>query len=180
MNNNSIRKQIRKTLDVEPTTTGNYDKLKSCLIVKEGGLDTRIDDWFKGCVESLYFRPNKLVLVLLGDRCIGKSTFINKINHFSVQCELEDAIYHNMIMETKFTKNNLNIAMDKNFTTELGEYPCDKRFTSYCTAVEYWGFPQRKDFVIIELLKVDIEKLLTIDSLSLWIEIYNKFRMYQL
>jgi len=47
---------------------------------------------------------------------------------------------------------------------------------SYCCATNKWSFPQRKNFIIVPVKKINFELFNSINKELLWIEIFNKFK----
>lgn len=194
----NIREQIIKQLDkpapgFEYLPGNRYEQLKSCLILKPGTEETGgaiVDDWFKGVIESLYYRPNKFVLVLEGEgvknscfTVLVRGVFPPGINIMGGDLPV-DAIpyqmYDTLIISTEFTKNMLWLPTEDNFKVErprgvLVDY-CDKRLASYCTTTDKWVYPQRKNYIVLHLESINQELFNSIPKDLLWIEIFNKFK----
>jgi len=184
----TIREQIIKQFDKE-YVEGYYSQLKQCIELDwekfpirsdSVELENRIDNWFKGIINSLYYRPNKLVLVFKGEHGIGKKRFFNGLLPVPHICQYYEKanvyLYYNLLFRIEFTKRILNIPNEENFTVSLGEYPCDKRLASYCSTTHKWNFPQRKNFIIVPVKNINFELFNSIDKELLWIEIFNKFK----
>lgn len=195
-----IRKQIIDQLDRPiQAELGLYKQLKNCLIWKDGS-EWDLDLWFKGVIESLYYRPNKYVLVLKGKEAIGKSTFFRQLlphyedtntNFFDDfwYCEYNelssDHLYGSLILNTEFTKKLLNKSMEDNFIVRGDksfrdvvdvDASCNKRLASYCSTTNHWQHPPRNNFIVLHLESINHELFNNIDKLQLWIEIFNKFK----
>jgi hypothetical protein len=170
------REKIIMELSVTPETTGLYDKLKSC-IVTEDELDPRIDDWFKGVIHSLFYRPNKLALILEGDELHNSLFLRNLLYEKRLYSENHKDIYDCLLLDFLFNKGNITYPSRGNFTVILGEYPCDKRLASYAGTERSWVYPKRNDFIVIPVVDICWEMFHTINKKQLWIEIFNKFKL---
>ena len=191
----TIRQQIIKQLDKpdEPFTEcySHYSDLKQSIELDWGKipnrsdsveLEDRIDDWFKGVINSLYYRPNKLVLVLEGEQGIGKTFFFRNLlwtNSFFSDIYEKTDVFEMLICDMEFTKYRLDIPSVEDFTIRhpYTERPvADKRLCSYCSTTNKWSFPQRKNFIIVPVKKINFELFNSINKELLWIEIFNKFK----
>lgn len=204
----NIRQQIIQQLDKPVEYFSLYYELKSCLEytnVQQGDFtntDSKIDMWFQGIIESLYYRPNKYVLVLEASQNIGKSSFFRSLfPDIMKKYYYEDSflglatedIYSTIIMNLEFTKKYLNMPMEENFIvndfdayeasmTQMGYeiggkiISSDKRLASYCSTTNKWQHPPRKNFIVLKLESINQELFNSIDKLQLWIEIFNKFK----
>ena len=184
----TIREQIIKELDVTPEYQGLYYSLKLCLKTNDGILDSSIDNWFRGIVESLFYKPNHYLLILEGkenfdnffiDLMPERLYFIYSYNN---QFKSVD-IYYSLIKEISFDfKKQQDIIEEDNFIVieenakQLIEPGTDKRMCSYCSTTDNWSFPQRKNVIVLHLESVDWEKYKSIDKLQLWREIFFKFK----
>lgn len=174
----NTRQRIIIELNHTSETEDLYDKLKSCIISK--GDVNLIDEWFSGVIKSLYYTPNKWMLVFEGDEVYNytfftnllydKTLFVSKDNYSG------DDIYFNLIANVELTKKNINCSANVNFTVNHGEYPCDKRLASYFSTVKEWVYPKRKNAIIIPVLEIDWQIFHSINRRKLWIEIFNKFK----
>lgn len=169
------RQKIIAELDRTPTTTDLYDQLKSCICTVEP-LDPRIDDWFKGVIDSLYYRPNKLALILEGTVMLNDNFIVNMLYDRSLHTDSDLKMYECLILDMCFEKYNLNYPSRANFTVTRGEYPCDKRLASYVDTKLSWVYPKRKDFIVIPVVEIDWKLFNSINKKKLWIEIFNKFK----
>lgn len=201
-----IREEIIKYLSEPYPLLGEeefnlYDKLKDCIFIKfyyensthilsckeiDSFSTCRIDDWFKGVIESLYYRPNHFALIFKGEnqgdffryllpepipRLIAGSTNIKYLS-----------VYEPILIEYEFEKNTLDIVMEDNFTTitDYSLFPfgvgTTKRLSSYCSIVKDWHHPPRKSFIVLDVVDINLELFNSIDKYLLWIEIFNKFK----
>lgn len=160
-------------LNVTPETTGLYDKLKLCILT-DSEMDSRIDDWFKGVIHSLFYRPNKAALVFVGNEVSNSMFFRNLVYDKLLYSDNYNDMYDCLILDYTFNKYNLVYPSRGNFTISLGE--CDKRLASYISTEFSWSHPKRKDFIIIEVNEIDWALFHTINRKQLWIEIFNKFK----
>lgn len=202
----NIRQQIIERLDkpvsiIEEYKEYHYNRLKLCLnTIPEqcGSKMIDIDLWFKGVIHSLYYRPNKYVLVLEGEQGIGKSEFFRRLfwNHYVETSDtkiLQHLIYDNLVIQFDegMEKKHLNLPMEDNYIINQVANPflstngdllnpecvvCDKRLASYCCTTNKWQFPQRKNYIILHLESINQELYNSIDKELLWIEIFNKFK----
>lgn len=190
----TIREQIIKELDKpftfdESKESSPYNKLKQCIEIDMEKflkmeyivqLEDRIDGWFKGVINSLCYRPNKLCLVFESEKPCGKQYFFNNLfpnkDWFSHEFQPNNYLYSKLVIETSFIKNSLTLPDQEGWTVTQGEYPCDKRLASYCSTTWHWGFPKRKNFIIVPVKKINYELFNSIPKDLLWIEIFNKFK----
>jgi hypothetical protein len=169
------RQKIIAELDRTPTTTDLYDQLKACLITRSP-IDPRIDEWFSGIISSLYYRPNKLALILEGNVMLNNNFITNIMYNRELCTDCIDNMYCSLILDLSFDKYNLNYPSRANFTVTHGEYPCDKRLASYVDTKLSWVYPKRKDFIVIPVVEIDWKLFNSINKKKLWIEIFNKFK----
>lgn len=196
----NIRQQIIEQLDkpapgFEYFLGNRYQQLKECLILKPGTDQTNgaiVDEWFKGVIESLYYRPNKNVLVLEGEQGIGKSWFFSNLmpkrvpytNNFwyvdAGSITFEKYLYSTLITDLEFEKLTLWLPTEENFITyhmfDMDKPVADKRLASYCSTTNKWVYPPRKNFIVLHLESINQELFNSIDKELLWIEIFNKFK----
>jgi hypothetical protein len=163
------------SLNVTPETTDLYDKLKLC-VVSSDEFESRIDDWFRGVIHSLFYRPNRTALVFVGNEVTNSMFFRNLVYDKILYSENHKDIYDCLVLDYTFNKHSLAYPSRGNFTVSLGEYPCDKRLASYVSTEFTWSFPKRKDFIVIEVDEINWTLFHTINRKQLWIEIFNKFK----
>lgn len=134
----NIREQIIQRLDKQYTAEtinesgiSYYRELKQCLntIPEQCGTKSQIlDDWFRGVIESLYYRPNKYVLVLEGKQGIGKTYFFRRLfprvwDELCLYTEIFNSdlihylIYDNLTVsfDEGMSKKDLNLPNEDNF-----------------------------------------------------------------
>lgn len=197
MNREEIIEYLDKPDLISYNATGQfelYSKLKyGCIKVSDSKLETlgdiidymdRVDEWFKGVIHSLYYRPNHTVLVLAGenqgdffrDLFPQKEMFIDCHANYMVRDEF---MYDYLCLELEFFKNTLNIPMEDNFIVRQNDITfayADKRLASYCSTCEKWPYPKRKDYIVLNVVDIDWDTFNSIDKHLLWIEIFNKFK----
>lgn len=167
-----------------------YQDLKDSLILLDPYTNiNRIDDWFKGIIGSLYYMPNRKVLILeqkennIFPSLLKSLVFFDKNLVFDSYPPIsEDDIYLNLIMYVEFDKRNLDISERDNFKLYQENIlksikpSCDKRLASYCTTTEKWVYPQRKNHIVLQLKEINWELFNSIDKLELWKEIFRMFK----
>lgn len=192
-----MRKEIRELLNKPYYSSGNYtdyDRLKESLTITfhyEGSerhltcrevdefSDCGIDHWFKGIIQSLYYKPNHYGLALVGKHEIGKTQFFRRLapqkdwygkdTYNSMIIDLEDAI----------VKKDLDYVEMDNFTVINPYTPeayAEKRLVSYCCSTNIWNYPPRKNWIVLNVESISFELYNSIDKEQLWIEIFNKFK----
>lgn len=194
----NIREEIIKKLDKPVEYFSLYYEMKSCLQYNNvqdkfyRNNDSMIDHWFKGVIESLYYRPNKYCLVLVGNHGLGKVKFLYNMlpeSIFNMKDDMTD-IYTHLIITNEFNKNDLKLPEQDNFkvvpcviekysdgrVSVLQEPSADKRLASYCCTTNVWRHPPRKNFIVLHLESINQELFNSIDKDLLWIEIFNKFK----
>jgi len=203
----TIREEIIKLLDVPVGELSEYDKLKKCLFINapyKGVVDTfrykeaeesykdftghsfiSIDTWLQGVIQSLFYKPNKYLLVLEGEEGIGKDSFFaNLLPDEQLYEERRTCIslYSTLIVNIEFFKNMLNIPLEDGFiiledNAKFLIHPgTDKRLCSYCTTTEKWRYPQRKNVIVLSVESIDWELYNSIDKLKLWQELFFKYK----
>lgn len=186
-----IREEIIKYLDKQVEKYSLYYQLKSCIeytnCVQHDGrnTDTLIDDWFKGVIDSLYYRPNHFALVLKGNNQgdFFRDLLPEPIPRLIAGCTNIKylSVYTPLIIEYEFEKTTLDIVMQDNFDV-LYQSGFDtlpsavKRLSSYCSITNTWPYPPRKSFIILDVVDINQELYNSIDKYLLWIEIFNKFK----
>ncbi len=175
-----MRQQIIKMLDVPFEQTGSYDRLKRC-IESPYPFDEGLDDWFRGVIQSLFYRPNHKMLVLLGEPNIGKTEFFRRLlPQEKWYAEGMSDIYKKLIinLDEDMQKPLLQL-VDKQDFQVMNPYShdiyCEKRLASYCCATHYWRYPPRKSTILIRVEHIDKDAYNAIDKQQLWIEIFNRF-----
>lgn len=201
-----IRKQIIEVLDSPSESSNLYDTLKDCILFKYKDIDISLyqesgfpdnrtigfDNWFKGVIRSLYYEPNKNLLVLEGKDEIELSKFLDKLIDDTclpmISLRLrntkvsENCLYHGMILDIDFEyKKTQDIIEQDNFyvyphVKDLIDPGTDKRLCSYCSTTTHWNYPQRKNVTVLKVESIDWEKYNAIPKLELWIEVFNLFK----
>ena len=192
-----LRDLIIKELDVinELPETSLYNKLKSCIIFKSPNFDdyseegdkieASFNNWFRGVISSLFYKPNENLLIFCGDKGIGKSYFFDNLfpdkGNLGVSA-IKTSVYNSMILEIEHNSkaNTISAIKDICFKVnkfEEGKPSCDKRLASYyITQNQKWHLPQRKDICVINVDSIDIKLFESIDKLKLWQEIFYIFK----
>jgi hypothetical protein len=129
-------------------------------------------------------------LVLSGTQGIGKTYLIRHLLPKELQsyfCEKSNlynsGIYDNLISndeyinDYKFIAANVNSDKFKVFNEYTEQVWCDKRLTSFCGSSNCWNFPQRKEFLVLELRDIKWEIFDNVDMMQVWRELYNKYKI---
>lgn len=183
----------------------SIDKLHSCLMFSdeteiESNL-VKLDFWLRGCIESLFYRPNKNTLVLIGEQGIGKSQFLRRLTEPSVAREPYtkgsgyslynegsnpgkqihiDFIYNYDIDTTSEFNRMCKLAQSDNFTVRFPysmQITTDKRLVSICSTANVWNFPQRKSVFVLKLKEIKWDVYNSIDKSKLWKELFCKYKI---
>jgi len=199
---NNIRQQIVELLSQPQTTTNLYDEMKCCLIVKThevgdmsgfGNIEPKcnihsIDEWFFGVIQSLFYKPNRNLLLLVGNPGIGKSEFLRRlfpqkemfVDTSSSYDVIKKFFYEKLIIDfdahTEVSKSALKTALASDgFKIIEGNLPvCEKRLASFCSTS---NTPPRslRSTIVLQLESIDKIRFNSIDKLKLWIEIFHRF-----
>lgn len=180
-----MRKEIIAQLD-KHAEFGHYQALKSCLILQDEFTTTSgpvVDDWFKGIIQSLFYRPNKYVLVLeyqddlkwfFRDLLPVKTWYCE---HYIYAEHNSTGCYDHLINNCVFERNVLNVPIrDDGIVVKINdEWEFEKRLWSYCTTTDNWRYT-RSNFILLRLEEINRELYNSIDKQKLWIEIFNRFK----
>jgi hypothetical protein len=176
----TIREEIIKSLNVECNTNDLYRKLIGTLCTCDA---ERLEPWFKGVIDSLFYHTNPYVLVLEGPAGIGKTHWLHHLWYNSYRYkELSEIrvpdLYEYPIINFDFEKRHLNIPEKDFFKIDtIDNMPiAEKRLASFCSSTNQWRYPQRKKYIVLKVEKIDHELYNSIDKRLLWIEIFNKFK----
>lgn len=134
------RQQIIEQLNKPAEVTGLYDQLKGCLSLDVSKyksiftIEEGIDNWFKGVIESLYYRPNHYCLVLVGKARIGKTEFFRRLLPFQQERDhrgIKISEYYNETWASLDLKMILfsHLIVQFEFTTKSLDYPNEDNFT---------------------------------------------------
>lgn len=140
------------------------------------GNDPRLDFFFQGVINSLYYKPNRNVLVLEGESATGKSNFFRSLfPHSELFTDHPNAdVYSYLFIDKEFTKDNLNLPLKDDFFIPDGDFPdCQKRLASYVCSTQKWTHPPRVNFIVVKLTEPIEPVTLNFD---LWKEIFSIFR----
>jgi hypothetical protein len=193
-----MRKEIIGLLDRPKTHEGYlYEELKDCIQVRfhyetrihhltlrevDEFSDSGIDHWFMGCIQSLFYRPNKYALVLKSEHQFGMDILFARLlpnNEWYAESEYDrynEHLYSKFILNHAFSKQSQDIIERDNFIVVDSAY-AEKRLCSYCSTVKAWNYPNRKHVIVLEVLKIDWERFEAINKLDLWVELFNRFKI---
>lgn len=179
----TIRERIIKLLDVNAPDTGLYKKLVESLELKAPMIDEAFDLWFRGVIQSLFYKVNRHCLVLEGNE-IDNYTWIYGLmdGDFYSDTRNCNSIYNSLICNIEFTKNSLVVVEHDNFiileenAKNLIPPACDKRLASYCSTTQRWIYPTRKSFIVLKVESINFELYNSIPKLQLWQELFNMFK----
>lgn len=171
------------TLNQPLKSTNLYQELKSCLILDESKQSDieDLDEWFMGCMTSLFYRPKNKILVLISTQGIGKSTFIRDLtpkrewigydySSFSLEKHLIVDMSEHSITDAK-----------KVMSTDQFRIPYSTKVEKRLSSVIYtsnWVNPEltsRRRSIVLYLKDIDKMKFNNINKEHLWIEIYHQF-----
>jgi len=194
----TIREEIISYLNCyESSYYPNYEKLKKSLVhfVQPSLFEDKVVDeqsdkldlWFEGIVNSLFYKPNNTMLVLEGkEDCIKwfeELLFDTQLYCDCCMSDLKPCLYESLIVQFDFEYQKQQKIIEEDNFIILEEnaknliYPgTDKRLCSYCTTTNEWRYPQRKNVIVIKVEKIDWELYNSIDKTELWREIFYKFK----
>ncbi len=191
-----IRERIIKLLDNHPfihSSGSEYEKLKQCLIPyypeAQEINNSRLYQWLKGVIQSLFYKPNMYCLVLEGNKGIGKTRFFydilpdelkdlyteRKFDYYSnlISCNQEffhDSSAKKLVTNTGYIVYHYNIQ-------NLKEPSINMRLVSYCgTTNEFKGSLNSRRFLVIKLEDINKELYNSINKLELWRELFFMFK----
>lgn len=199
-----IRQKLIDSMQGE--RNGLYEELKSRFICKfscEGRLhnlsceeidqfsDCGIDHWFKGCIDSLYYKPNKFLLVLngvkgnplrhlhssivYGEQSVFTPLLYEKFIYLfdEYECNVPGIKSINNLIEDDFFKIDNR---ESRFSDGTPHVLVDKRLSSFVVTTNSWTYPQRKKIIVLDIESINIDKYNEINNKLLWIDIFNKFK----
>lgn len=196
------REEIIKYLDKPFEQKGLYNFLKSCINLQKVHTDDLIqqkweqdcfkgiDEWFKGVIQSLYYRPNHYALILINGDNFFRDLFPQKEMYIDCHANYttrSEFMYDRLVLEIEFFKNTLNIVENDDFVVKDNNEPpgfkvgdsyfiTDKRLASYCSITNIWPYPVRSHFIVLNIESINWVMYNSIDKHLLWIEIFNKFK----
>jgi len=183
-----MRKEIVTLLSQTPTQTGLIDELLSC--IETTGNKESIEQWLRGFVYSLFYKPNNIMLVLKGEKGIGMGYFLKYLmpvdewatDNMIWPRQIDSVVYNKMVamirLEFRADIKVMNKAVLSDYFKVSDELPpeVDKRLASFCSIVYDNILPKEGKFILqLEVLSVDIEKFKQINKLELWREIFAKY-----
>lgn len=150
--------------------------------------------WFKGCIDSLYYKPNMMFLNLVGEKGIGKTEFFRRLIPWEMAqyyVETIDEKYYYDKLIVQIDDFRMNSRMKKKIVNEesiwyednikaLKAPSINKRLCSYCGTAnrscvnpgDY--FP--KNIIQFEIKSIDFDMYNSIDKLKLWKELFYTFK----
>ena len=183
-----IREDIKSIFGIKAPETELYQTLLNCINLKDSKLDDHKDDvdfWFQGVIHSLWYKPNKTVLVLNGENL---NTFFKHLfpreraQGWKFIGEDLTKLYDSLLINYEFDKMSLNLPMCDHFRIceggALGVYT-DKRLASFCSTTNLWVYPQRKHYVVLNVESIDWNTYNDINKELLWAELYNRYKIDQ-
>jgi hypothetical protein len=188
-----IRQDIINQLTSESKHTGYLDELKRSLkLTTEEG--NNLEQWFKGCIESLYFRCNTSLLALHGNHGVGKTNFLRTILPESLKkyyIEVSDTrmlkVFHEYFiinfeagthigrMEIKYL---LTCAQKVMFRADIDQdgYPlANKRLASLATTTNDWRHSSGRRTCVLDFSAFDWQIYNAINKQYLWMELFQKY-----
>lgn len=193
----NLREEIISKLNYSAFSVGQIDIFHDSIKTDAIG-HANIDMWLKGCIESLFYRPNKYCLVFCGSEhqyyyiqliegIISESGFLTCLGTNSTSdCEL----YSRQIFCINFSdleyyskvKQISSLCEQDGFICTSGtidDWPkTDKRLASYCGVVSKWSHPQRKNMLVVNIESIDFGKLQEVNKHLLWIELFYKYKIF--
>jgi hypothetical protein len=179
MRNEIIKKLSEPFID----TNDYYTQLKSCIICED--VD-RVDEWFRGAIESLYYRPNHTALILCGEEEVENEHFLRNLlpgPWYVERKEDQNLVHTNFIINYEFEKRSLYLPQQDEFIVRpsYSGNPClypeaDKRLASYCSVVDKWPYPPRKNFIVLNVKWIESSLFNSIPKSILWSQIFNHFK----
>jgi len=196
----TIREEIIKLLDSNLVTTlhmPEYEKLCLSLDLCDKTFANQVSKyqmlgiWFKGAIESLFYKPNHNLLVLEFSRdsesySSDGTRFLKELGYETSDgfCSYsKDDIYRSLLIHINFEyQKQQKILEEDNFIVleenvrKLIRPGTDKRLASYCTTTEKWRYPQRKNVFVLSVESINWELYERVDKLKMWQELFNKYR----
>lgn len=186
---------IERLSSFQPSESqSQLELLYSCFAFKNDPVYERIkiQTWLQGCIESLYYRPNKYCLILVGSQGIGKTEFFRYISpnknwalntwelskaqdschEFFFVCLDESLSYYSKVKQMR------SLCQNQEYVIFDGDFPVsEKRIASYCGTTNEWSHPDCKWDLVVEIEKIDFQKFNSIDKNLLWSELFYKFKL---
>jgi hypothetical protein len=170
--------------NLSPFTTGNYDRMKSCINLKDGQDINTLDIFFEGIIRSLNFAPNKNLVVFECNCENDVSEFFKQLVYEPLYADssfiTDDELYHKLIVNFEFSKRTLNYYNSDFFkvfepSEEYQYHYAEKRLCSFISITDKWRFPQRKNVNVLNVTEVDLIKLRSVDIKAMWNEIFYTY-----
>lgn len=180
----NIRKEIVTSLNKHQTTENIYEQLKCCLTPHNGHNLDVLDNFFDAILKSLFFRPQQIGLMIVGEDTISNSNFIKLLlpdkNLFSEYESLDDLYEYLIVDMSKSSVRDFKYTISNDgFKVIFSEEKpvCIKRLATPIYVSEYANklLLERERVLSLFISKIDIVKFNSIDKHLLWIEIYNRF-----
>ncbi len=149
---------------------GHIQAFKDC--INSPNID-EIDGWLKGVIHSLYYRPNKRLLVIVGEH--------PELMRYILPKPYSRTLSQRLLIDN--SKAQFSAAMkavqDTGFTikkdTEFSLPITDKRMHSYYVVQAKWDFAPRNSIIDVVVHSVDYQMFSKIDLNLLWREIFEAF-----
>lgn len=191
-----IRDNIISHLESTKVKTGTVKRFLDCIEFDGEKMqeESKFLLWFKGCVESLYYIPNKNCLILTGPQGVGKSELLRYISpkrnwfaefssltqaqqmskDFFIVCVDEELEKYSKVKQMR------SLCMSQEFTVlnEYTNYPmAEKRLASYCATLQEWTHPRAKTDLIVCIKSIDFTAINKIDRNEMWAELHQSYKI---
>lgn len=190
-----IREEIISHLRSSKSANGFIQDFFSCIEFDELDqmAESKFTKWLAGCIESIFYSPNKNCLILRGEQGIGKSELLRYLcprrtwlgEFYSLQ-QAQKMSHEYFIVyvgeelnQYSKVKQMRSMCMNQEFFVldEYTEQPkAEKRLASYCATVQEWNHPVAKTDFIVHIKSIDFKKLNSIDRNLLWSELFHKYK----
>lgn len=179
--------KVKQLIESFPIGDGLFTELLQCVNAKDNKVaDAKIEQWFRNCIQTLFYDVNTTVLILEGEPATGKTEFFRRIFAPLKQFYKEDRhpqgedIYEMFCMNSEELwdfKTLRKHALNKQHRVEPGLLPeVDKRLCSFCGTTNYYIFNQSPSIFKVGLISINFERFNAIPKDALWGEMYKKFK----
>jgi hypothetical protein len=194
-----IRDNIISHLESVRSESGTLQQFFNCIEFEDDAVlhTSKMTTWFKGCIESLYYVPNRNCLILTGTQGIGKSELLRylspKRNWFGEFSSLTQAqqmskdffivCVDGELEKYSKVKQMRSLCMSQEFVVlnEYTNYPmAEKRLASYCATLQEWTHPTAKSDFIIPIRSIDFGRMNKIDRNKMWSELHQSYKITKL
>ena len=160
-----------------------------CVNLLEEDKIKKIDEWFKNCIHSLFYKPNHTRLILVGPQNIGKTQFFRMLlpdELKSFYSENSTDIYNKFIdcdddfsikssSKKKLSHTGFKVLKENAFMP--GMPVADKRLINYCGTRNHSMKDSPRHNICIEIESINIELYNSIDKLKLWQELFAMYKL---